>query len=64
MHINADPLSYIGLTSESYYKFTVLLKQVANEFSGGRMIAFLEGGYDLEALAGSVDMMMRGFIED
>ncbi|MEJ5361940.1 MAG: histone deacetylase [Spirochaetota bacterium] len=61
---NADPLSYIGLTSESYYKFTVLLKQVANEFSGGRMIAFLEGGYDLEALAGSVDMMMRGFIED
>ena len=61
---NADPLSYIGLSTEAYYKFTVLIKQAANEYSGGRMIAFLEGGYDLEALANSVDMMMRAFIED
>ncbi len=61
---NSDPLSYIGLSSETYYLFTTMLKDVANRYSKGRMIAFLEGGYDLDALATSVERVIDCFLEE
>lgn len=61
---NSDPLSYIGLSSETYYMFTSMLKEVANRYCNGRMMAFLEGGYDLNALATSVERVMDCFLED
>jgi acetoin utilization deacetylase AcuC-like enzyme len=44
----ADPLTDLGLTGGDY---TDLTARVANLAPAGRRIAFLEGGYDLDALA-------------
>ena len=56
-----DPLSSIMLSSESYGLFTNMLMTVADTYSRGRVIAFLEGGYDLSSLAESVMHMMDAF---
>ena len=47
----ADPLTDLGLTSGDYAD---LMGSLANLVSTGRVIAFLEGGYDLAALSDSV----------
>jgi acetoin utilization deacetylase AcuC-like enzyme len=60
----SDPLSSIQLSSESYYKFTKLLQGVAKKYSENRVIAVLEGGYDLNALAEGVGELMKAFAED
>ncbi|MFH0977575.1 MAG: histone deacetylase [Spirochaetota bacterium] len=59
----ADPLALISLTSDSYYKFTKMLQGVAKKYCSNRMIAFLEGGYDLNALTDSVIRVMEAFNE-
>jgi acetoin utilization deacetylase AcuC-like enzyme len=59
----SDPLSSIQLSSESYYKFTKLLQGVADKYSEKRIIAVLEGGYDLKALADGVGEVMEAFEE-
>ena len=61
---NADPLSSIRLTTEAFYTFTGFLKEIAREHAGGRMIAFLEGGYNLSALAESVSRVITCFTEE
>jgi acetoin utilization deacetylase AcuC-like enzyme len=49
-----DPLSGITLSTETYGSMTELLKTAAQRHCSGRLVSFLEGGYDLEALALSV----------
>jgi acetoin utilization deacetylase AcuC-like enzyme len=46
----ADPLTDLGLTSGDYADIAVALAELVPE---GRVLAFLEGGYDLEALRDS-----------
>ncbi|MGH9188159.1 MAG: histone deacetylase family protein, partial [Acidimicrobiales bacterium] len=46
----ADPLTDLGLSAGDYAELTARLMRLV---SAGRCIAFLEGGYDLEALARS-----------
>ncbi|MHB1520416.1 MAG: histone deacetylase family protein [Ferrimicrobium sp.] len=46
----ADPLTDLGFTADDYYRITAWALQYVPK---GRTIAFLEGGYDLEALAES-----------
>lgn len=58
-----DPLSAIGLSTETFYKFTKMLLDVAGTRCGNRIIAFLEGGYNLNALADSCERMVRAFVE-
>jgi len=60
----ADPLSSILLSTEMFYTFTRMLMAVANEHSQGRIIAFLEGGYNLSVLPDCVDMVMKAFVEN
>jgi acetoin utilization deacetylase AcuC-like enzyme len=60
---SSDPLSSIQLSTESYYKFTKLLQGVADKYSEKRIIAVLEGGYDLKALAEGVAEVMKAFVE-
>jgi acetoin utilization deacetylase AcuC-like enzyme len=50
-----DPLSGTLLTSGAYGEMTRLLKGCAARHCEGRIISMLEGGYDLEALAESVE---------
>jgi len=56
-----DPLSSIMLSSESFGLFTKMLMAIAEKYSKGRVIAFLEGGYNLQSLADSVTHMMDSF---
>ena len=48
-----DPLASLRFEEEDFEWATRQLLDVAAEFSGGRLVSTLEGGYDLEALGNS-----------
>ncbi len=48
-----DPLARTLLTEDAYRRMTAGLLGLADRHAGGRVVALLEGGYDLEALAAS-----------
>lgn len=50
-----DPLGGMDLSTHAYEQFTDIILKKAKEVCQGRIISFLEGGYDLEALAESVE---------
>jgi len=50
-----DPLSGTVLTTSAYRTMTVLLKASAEKHCRGRIVSMLEGGYDIPALAESVE---------
>ena len=49
----ADPLAQFELQSEDFYEITKRVLKATNEFTKGKVISVLEGGYDLNALAQS-----------
>ena len=49
-----DPLANINLESEDFYRITKQIVDLGNIHSKGRVISFLEGGYDLLALSESI----------
>ena len=49
-----DPLANINLASENYHEITKLIVELSDIHCNGRIISFLEGGYDLLALSESV----------
>lgn len=51
----ADPLTDLGLTARSFGRLTARTRDLAEEVCGGRTVMFLEGGYDLDALADSFE---------
>jgi acetoin utilization deacetylase AcuC-like enzyme len=50
----ADPLAMMNLSVDGYARMTGIIKGLADELCQGRLALTLEGGYNLEALAGSV----------
>ena len=50
-----DPLGGMRLTTPAFAAMTSELRAVADECCRGRIVASVEGGYDLQALAGSLD---------
>ncbi len=50
-----DPLAQINLTEDDFAWVTARLMDVADKSAGGRVVSLLEGGYDLVALARSVE---------
>jgi acetoin utilization deacetylase AcuC-like enzyme len=50
-----DPLGGMRLTTPAFAAMTSELRAVADECCQGRIVAAVEGGYDLPALAGSLD---------
>jgi acetoin utilization deacetylase AcuC-like enzyme len=50
----ADPLAMMQLSVDGFAKMTGIIKGLADELCNGRLVLTLEGGYNLEALAGSV----------
>lgn len=54
-----DPLSGVMLRSETFGRMTEMLAESSERHAGGRIISFLEGGYDLDALAESVEYHLR-----
>jgi acetoin utilization deacetylase AcuC-like enzyme len=59
-----DPLANLNLVEADFAWATRKIMDVADHCAGGRVVSLLEGGYDLEALAGSVaahvTALMRG----
>ncbi len=49
-----DPLANINLNSKDFYIITKKIVDLSNVHSNGRIISFLEGGYDLTALSESI----------
>jgi acetoin utilization deacetylase AcuC-like enzyme len=59
-----DPLASLNFIEEDFAWATKKLMELADKKAGGRVISVLEGGYDLQGLAGSVaahvTALMRG----
>jgi acetoin utilization deacetylase AcuC-like enzyme len=53
-----DPLANMRLTTEAFAAMTMELRAVAAECCDGRMVLVTEGGYDLHALAASLDAVV------
>jgi acetoin utilization deacetylase AcuC-like enzyme len=54
-----DPIGSLGLESEDFAELTRTVLQVADTHAQGRLVSCLEGGYDLEALAESVQVHLQ-----
>lgn len=50
-----DPLAGMNLDEQGYAQMTLQLNSIAREICDGRILYILEGGYNLEALAASVE---------
>jgi acetoin utilization deacetylase AcuC-like enzyme len=48
-----DPLAHINLDESDFAWVTAEITALAEQFSHGRIVSTLEGGYDLQALADS-----------
>jgi acetoin utilization deacetylase AcuC-like enzyme len=57
-----DPIGSLGLEVEDFAWMTEQLLAVARTHAGGRLVSCLEGGYDLEALAESVEAHLEGLL--
>jgi acetoin utilization deacetylase AcuC-like enzyme len=58
-----DPLGGLSVTAEGYAALTRIVREIAETCCGGRLVSFLEGGYNLEALADSVEAHVRVLME-
>lgn len=59
-----DPLASMGLTEEGYGALTRIVAGIANRHASGRIVSCLEGGYQLPALAASVERHLQTLIEN
>ena len=60
MFIMVMGLKRYFIESEDYYEMTKNIADLANIHCKGKMISFLEGGYDLVALEESIKEHLRG----
>ena len=54
-----DPLSETLVTEAGYERMTEIVNDWAARHAGGRIVSLLEGGYNLDALARSVETHLR-----
>jgi acetoin utilization deacetylase AcuC-like enzyme len=57
-----DPIGSLGLESEDFATLTQNVIDVASVHCQGRVVSLLEGGYDLDALAESVEIHLAGLL--
>jgi acetoin utilization deacetylase AcuC-like enzyme len=58
-----DPLASMGLTEAGYADLTDIVAGIAKRHASGRIVSSLEGGYNLSALAASVDAHISGLLK-
>ena len=58
-----DPLSGINLTHDAFRDMTMIVREWAEEFSGGRIVSVLEGGYNLGSLRRSIGEHLLALME-
>lgn len=54
-----DPLASMGLTESGYAELTEIVAGIATRHASGRILSSLEGGYNLTALAASVEAHIK-----
>jgi acetoin utilization deacetylase AcuC-like enzyme len=54
-----DLLGQMKVTPQGYAELTRIVKDIASRYSQGRLVSVLEGGYNLDALAASVEAHLR-----
>lgn len=59
-----DPLGDLRLTTDDYRWIGSVIREFAEAHCRGRVVATLEGGYDIDALAVSVEAFLRAFVHD
>jgi acetoin utilization deacetylase AcuC-like enzyme len=57
-----DPLAQLRVREADFAWLTEELCALADRHCGGKVVSLLEGGYDLEALASSVAVHVRGLM--
>ena len=58
-----DPLASMRLTEEGYAQLSRIVKGIAEEHAGGRIISCLEGGYHLESISKSIYQHIQVLME-
>lgn len=58
-----DPLASMRLTEAGYADLTEVVAGIARRHAKGRILSSLEGGYDLSALAASVDAHIKALMQ-
>ena len=58
-----DPLASMAITTTGYGELTRMVSDIANTHCHGRIVACLEGGYNLQALATSVEQHILALME-
>ena len=58
-----DPLAGHSVTEEGYARMGAMLRDLAAHHSEGRIAAFLEGGYNLDALGRSVVALLEEWVD-
>ena len=58
-----DLLGKLGLTAEGYSAMTKIVREIADATCKGRIVSMLEGGYNLDAVADSVEAHVRALME-
>jgi acetoin utilization deacetylase AcuC-like enzyme len=59
-----DPLAAMRVTQSGYAALTAIVRSLADELSGGRMLFVLEGGYSLRGLREGVEALVGGLLAD
>jgi acetoin utilization deacetylase AcuC-like enzyme len=59
-----DPLGNFLLEDEHFAQLTKLLKSIADEYSEGRLVSFLEGGYSLQGVAKGVCAHVSALLDE
>jgi acetoin utilization deacetylase AcuC-like enzyme len=57
-----DPLASMGLTEAGYADLTEIVAGIAKRHAKGRILSSLEGGYNLKALAASVEAHIKALL--
>ena len=60
----ADDMANLNLVDRDYHWITRLLCEQADRTAAGRVVSSLEGGYELHALARSVEAHLKAFLGD
>ena len=58
-----DPLASLEVTDNGFEEMTKIVRSLSETHCGGRLVSCLEGGYNLEALARSVERHLEGLSE-
>jgi acetoin utilization deacetylase AcuC-like enzyme len=59
-----DPIGSLGLETEDFASLTQAVFDVAHSFAGGKVVSVLEGGYNVDVLADTVELHLREMMRD